>query len=161
MKYCSICKQSFETISSCVKCKCIRYCSKDCQRKDWPYHKNYCESFSKFWASERDKFEKLGEPLSSKMLEYMLSANVNVNKVKRQHPGKTLVVNGSLDGFAGFGYDIKCIDECSDSLNASELAKIQEILQSIDQEIHLVVYKLHTDEQNYEMLHIVTLGSGE
>ncbi|CAL1695602.1 unnamed protein product [Somion occarium] len=31
-------------ISRCSKCKCIFYCSAQCQRNDWPRHKAYCKS---------------------------------------------------------------------------------------------------------------------
>lgn len=157
MKYCSVCKQAFEVIHSCSKCKCIRYCSKECQGKDWAYHKHYCASFSKFWMNQHDKFENLGEPLSSKMLEFLLTTNENANKVKQQHPDKVLVVSGCVDGFDGFGYDIKCLDECMNLFNETELTKIHGVPQLVDQNLLLVVYKLHVDAEAYELLHVLTV----
>jgi hypothetical protein len=32
----------------CVRCKSIHYCSKDCQRDDWPLHKLLCQSIATF-----------------------------------------------------------------------------------------------------------------
>ena len=154
--YCSVCKQFLETTRSCIKCKCIRYCSKECQRKDWDYHKLYCESFSGFWANQQDKFQKLAEPLSSKMLEFLLTTNENLDKVKKAHPAKSLVVYGCVDRAHGFAYDIKCFTKCTNIFNETELSKIQGIPQSFGHDIDLTVYKLHIDEQNYEIIHVVT-----
>ena len=30
------------TLYRCSRCKCISYCSKDCQVKDWKNHKAFC-----------------------------------------------------------------------------------------------------------------------
>ncbi|KAG8926603.1 hypothetical protein FRC01_008646 [Tulasnella sp. 417] len=32
-----------KTLSVCVKCKTAQYCGKDCQRADWPRHKESCK----------------------------------------------------------------------------------------------------------------------
>lgn len=37
---CEVCGK--KSTSTCGKCKLTRYCSKECQRKDWKKHKNLC-----------------------------------------------------------------------------------------------------------------------
>lgn len=41
---CHTCKDRGERLKTrhCDKCKTISYCSKECQRQDWPLHKNHC-----------------------------------------------------------------------------------------------------------------------
>ncbi len=40
--FCAQCGGSLPTIKRCGKCKAIRYCSADCQRIHWPFHKADC-----------------------------------------------------------------------------------------------------------------------
>jgi len=35
----------------CTKCRMINYCSQQCQKDDWPHHKNHCTP----WSSTKDK----------------------------------------------------------------------------------------------------------
>lgn len=39
-QYCSVCKQS--TQHRCSRCQFDYYCSEECQKKDWPVHKEQC-----------------------------------------------------------------------------------------------------------------------
>lgn len=39
---CIVCGITDDKMYKCIKCKERFYCSSDCQRKDWPNHKNYC-----------------------------------------------------------------------------------------------------------------------
>lgn len=160
-EYCSVCKQSFETTKRCTKCHCIRYCSKPCQKEDWNYHKVFCKSFGAFWKSQQDKFENLNEPLSSKMLEFWITTNEHVNKVKQVLPRKSLAVIGVPDESDGFSCDIKCFPECESLFSETELCKIRGIPNLFECEVTLVVYKLHVGEKNYELIHVATMESGK
>jgi hypothetical protein len=42
IKQCATCKNT-EDCMLCGKCKKIYYCCGDCQKKDWPSHKNICK----------------------------------------------------------------------------------------------------------------------
>ncbi|KAI1204516.1 uncharacterized protein F4807DRAFT_447060 [Annulohypoxylon truncatum] len=48
---CIICNTS--SANFCDRCKSIRYCSKACQRADWPTHKLLCKAFSNFDTTKR------------------------------------------------------------------------------------------------------------
>jgi len=41
---CSITDYSGRKMKACGRCSGVRYCSKDCQRQDWPYHKTICRN---------------------------------------------------------------------------------------------------------------------
>lgn len=43
-KKCFVCRKSRKpNLLECMKCKNVRYCSQDCQKKDWPTHKPRCK----------------------------------------------------------------------------------------------------------------------
>ena len=39
---CSKCSKSLQRLQYCGKCSIVTYCSKECQRADWPTHKLVC-----------------------------------------------------------------------------------------------------------------------
>lgn len=41
--YCGKIESNDESFKKCGNCELYRYCSKDCQRKDWPQHKKICK----------------------------------------------------------------------------------------------------------------------
>jgi tetratricopeptide (TPR) repeat protein len=42
-KRCPNCKRGAAVFQRCAACKCIEYCSKECQKQNWPVHKANCK----------------------------------------------------------------------------------------------------------------------
>jgi MYND finger protein len=42
--------QEADGLSKCKTCMKAAYCSRECQKADWPFHKRYCK-----WLAEKDK----------------------------------------------------------------------------------------------------------
>jgi len=51
---CLCCLKEVEGSSRCSKCRTALYCSRDCQLKHWPVHKNICQD-----SNKEDSYEKL------------------------------------------------------------------------------------------------------
>ena len=47
---CCACRAPYAK-SKCTKCRCARYCNKDCQKSHWTYHKAHC------WSLMKQKFQ--------------------------------------------------------------------------------------------------------
>ena len=41
---CGNCMKEADGLRRCTGCEFVRYCSKNCQVKDWPSHKQFCQS---------------------------------------------------------------------------------------------------------------------
>jgi [histone H3]-lysine4/36 N-trimethyltransferase SMYD len=41
---CSFCLHKPENLFQCSKCSFVRYCSRDCQKNDWAFHKTECKA---------------------------------------------------------------------------------------------------------------------
>ncbi|OBT39662.1 hypothetical protein VE00_10672 [Pseudogymnoascus sp. WSF 3629] len=54
---CTVCNKS--NAARCDRCKSAYYCSKACQREDWPTHGLLCKAFSQFDASSRPTNEHI------------------------------------------------------------------------------------------------------
>lgn len=52
--YCPVCLKTTE-LSKCLGCEDMAYCSRACQRKDWPIHKLLCLKLPVFQATARPK----------------------------------------------------------------------------------------------------------
>ncbi|KAJ6511186.1 hypothetical protein C8R45DRAFT_1207878 [Mycena sanguinolenta] len=52
--------KNYKNLSKCNRCKTARYCSKECQKADWPHHKAYCNMVKDF-PPEKDP-QTGGEP---------------------------------------------------------------------------------------------------
>ncbi|KAJ6632557.1 hypothetical protein B0H10DRAFT_2427203 [Mycena sp. CBHHK59/15] len=45
-KSCNACGKPSPSLKNCSKCRVARYCSVECQKKEWPTHKKACQPFS-------------------------------------------------------------------------------------------------------------------
>lgn len=60
---CAGCEMFFEKtrLKRCNRCKLIEYCSRDCQVKNWRFHKANCKDMDAFMAQMKAMgFEGLG-----------------------------------------------------------------------------------------------------
>merc|ERR1719317_16606 len=60
---CSFCDKLLTKPLSCGQCKTARYCSRNCQRKDWKTHKKTCRPYQPPRRDKQlnDKFQKMVE----------------------------------------------------------------------------------------------------
>ena len=61
-KLCSKCGKESDTLKKCTACKCVSYCSKDCQNRHWKEHKKECKPIKKELAKREGKLD-LGSEL--------------------------------------------------------------------------------------------------
>ncbi|KAK8825090.1 hypothetical protein WA556_006379 [Blastocystis sp. ATCC 50177/Nand II] len=60
---CSYCYKRLKSLSRCSKCRIIRYCSKECQRADWRFHKSECQIITAIAANEEKRTDPSGSPV--------------------------------------------------------------------------------------------------
>lgn len=58
-RYCSRCGKEPENLNTCSQCHVAMYCSRPCQRSDWPLHKQFCS----IWATEKGRVTIRGPPI--------------------------------------------------------------------------------------------------
>lgn len=65
-RYCMQCRvaeddpEAKEKLLRCVRCRIGLYCSRECQKKNWPLHKRICKNLQSTWA-EYDKSQEAAE----------------------------------------------------------------------------------------------------
>ena len=55
---CKVCQKN--TSSKCGRCKGEYYCSKECQRSDWKFHKSFCPKIAAY-VEKLERREKSAE----------------------------------------------------------------------------------------------------
>ncbi|KAI0798254.1 hypothetical protein C8Q75DRAFT_708684 [Abortiporus biennis] len=73
-KKCHACGKKEGSLKQCGKCHSTRYCSSECQRKDWPAHKKTCSPFSATnTVTLRPVYREIGEliPISDMVRQMM------------------------------------------------------------------------------------------
>ena len=53
---CKVCQKFDSASKRCSKCKSEFYCSKNCQKTDWPFHKQFCNELAGYiekWIKRR------------------------------------------------------------------------------------------------------------
>lgn len=92
---CGGCRKVSDKFLSCAECKLMRYCSKECQRRDWPHHRPNCKVAA---ASPNPGIAKrMSESISAELHEAWSS-------VLRANPDSVLIVQ--YTGPADVPFDI-------------------------------------------------------
>ncbi|KAF9474579.1 hypothetical protein BDN70DRAFT_898860 [Pholiota conissans] len=78
-KRCGGCLATDKTLKNCSRCQVARYCSVECQKKDWPTHKKACKSFAQSDTVTVKPFYDMHMPFSSN--SEMTRALMNVNSL--------------------------------------------------------------------------------
>ena len=57
IELCCGCKRTFqrEGMLKCSGCKCVMYCNEDCQTKDWPKHRENCNTNKEFYKKNDER----------------------------------------------------------------------------------------------------------
>ncbi len=74
---CSMCSK--DPVKACSKCKVQYYCGKQCQMKDWKFHKKICSDLQETAFVKENLQPKAGLPFGdfmTSMMEMMLSINI-------------------------------------------------------------------------------------
>ena len=67
---CQTCRRADRPLKACLRCRCVHYCGRDCQRTDWPGHKAECEELnSALLGGEREITLPLDAAGRSEILE--------------------------------------------------------------------------------------------
>ena len=76
-----------ETVYKCYKCNSGRYCSRDCQRKQFNKHKKYCRYISELESLEQEKLKCYSKDYSVTDNETLPTKLLNkLVKVARKRP---------------------------------------------------------------------------
>ena len=76
---CRFCKASEIPTKKCAKCKSEVYCSKECQKDHWPFHKRFCNEIVENSSQEINAFVEeemlftIQEPKNSNCIEALPS----------------------------------------------------------------------------------------
>jgi len=107
--HCDYCLERSESLKKCTKCCQMYYCEKDCQQKDWEYHKYECKVFSGDHFHVGAVFERL-------LLRLYLCSKLHVNfatKKYKTYYGEEISLNDlQIEGKSIFNdqqkYDVFC-----------------------------------------------------
>jgi hypothetical protein len=92
MSECTRCKQP-NAAHKCGRCRIVHYCSRDCQRADWPTHKTMCTSPQAPQSLAAAREEALGAPLAPWQKKMLESAEKAVLQAKKDLGGRAATTN--------------------------------------------------------------------
>lgn len=53
MNPCKVCSKTDENMQKCSACESVHYCSIECQRSNWKYHKTECFKLNQIYFSDK------------------------------------------------------------------------------------------------------------
>lgn len=80
---CKQCGGSPTTLKRCSNCKVVHYCNRNCQTRDWKYHKQNC-SILEFTSPDQDEIMKLMIEKAKKWLDQKQFSALIGNEYYRQ-----------------------------------------------------------------------------
>ena len=49
---CAACGEASDSIKTCISCKQVKYCNRECQISHWPKHKKLCKQLAELRAGD-------------------------------------------------------------------------------------------------------------
>ncbi|KAI0079845.1 hypothetical protein K474DRAFT_1769960 [Panus rudis PR-1116 ss-1] len=107
-------------LRQCARCQMTRYCSKECQKQDWPSHKSFCQGYlqMKNALTEHSSREELYDRFNgwvrvhNYLLTHVLVAWLNLPKYPKNHEKMCLVVT------IGYRPEVKITPMCMEVIKA-------------------------------------------
>lgn len=87
-------------LMACSRCKLVRYCSKDCQRKDWKAHKQTCKMMAESRSSPVATLTETPAPIP---VTQRLTSQTRLEGIEGEELGSQRVLQHILDRWAQHG----------------------------------------------------------
>jgi hypothetical protein len=122
-KICTSCRKKTSECKACSKCSIVPYCSKECQKSDWPIHKLFCG------LTVRDHAEAENDEIIKRVKVFVFPENGTLPEVRyleRTSPlNYSAIIRGNTDKISSdlftdrfirslpMAYDVICKDDAN------------------------------------------------
>ncbi len=80
MYVCGSCNKTAEKLQKCAGCHFILYCDRNCQKKDWPKHKNVCQQ-KKHLEVAQESAAILVNKTTPQTLQYLFTKRIMIKQL--------------------------------------------------------------------------------
>lgn len=142
MNPCKVCSVICENMQKCSACKSVHYCSADCQRKDWKFHKTACFKVNQVYFSDKAIETVFNNQVFNKMFQYIHDVNITGTNIKDKLMLCLISPNFS---------ELKKLESYSCIINIVPITQFSEEIKSKLNDKQKSVYFVYFDESNYDM----------